>query len=384
MTVRLRGITWEHPRGYDCMVAAAARFEQLNPDTSIDWSFRSLQAFADAPIDQLAAEYDLLVIDHPHIPQAAELGAFAQLDGVGFDDELATLATQSVGQSHASYAHAGHQYGLASDAAAQVAVYRPDLLSTPPRTWPEVLALAEEGRVLWPTKPIDAFSSLVTMAANNGTPPAQEPGQFLSDEAMAPILERMHRLTAFVPAVNRTQNPIEIAEMLSTSDDYLYAPLAFGYTNYSRAGFRPGRLKYIDIPRGNAGVSGALLGGAGIAVSAASAHLHQARKFAFWVASADAQRGVYFDAGGQPGNAAAWEDERLNADSLDFFTGTRATLDGAYVRPRTAGYIEFQDRTSPWVTQMLCGELADADLVRGLNDLAETLLVDERSNHAHH
>jgi len=42
------------------------------------------------------------------------------------------------------------------------------------------------------------------------------------------------------------------------------------------------------------------------------------------------QEGVYYDAGGQPGNAVAWESDRTNADSLDFFRGTRATLEGAY------------------------------------------------------
>ena len=371
----LRGITWEHSRGYDCMVASATRYAELVPDTRIEWQFRSLQAFADAPIERLAADYDLLVIDHPHIPEAAEGGHFARLDGVGFDTELTELAAQSVGRSHESYAHQGHQYGLASDAAAQVAVYRPDLLPDPPRTWDEVLELAREGRVLWPTKPIDAFSSLVTMAANAGTPPAQTPGEFLPADDLLPVLERMHELSALVPAVNRTQNPIEIAEMLSTDDRWAYAPLAFGYTNYSRAGFRPGRLRYTDIPRGVAGVTGSLLGGAGIAVSAASTHLHEARAFAFWVASADTQAGVYYDGGGQPGNAAAWTDDRLNADSLDFFRGTRATLEGAYLRPRSTGYIDFQDSMSPLVTRALNGQLSDAELVRSLNNAAADLLV---------
>ena len=371
----LRGITWEHTRGYDCMVASAERYAALVPDTRIEWQFRSLQAFADAPIERLAADYDLLVIDHPHIPEAAEGGHFARLDGVGFDAELAALAVQSVGRSHESYTHQGHQYGLASDAAAQVAVYRPDLMPDPPRDWPGVLDLAREGRVLWPTKPIDAYSSLVTMAANAGTPPAQVPGEFLPADDLLAVLERMHELSALVPEVNRGQNPIEVAEMLSTDDRWLYAPLAFGYTNYSRPGFRPGRLRYTDIPRGAAGVAGSLLGGAGIAVSAASTHLDEARAFAFWVASAGTQAGVYYDGGGQPGNAAAWTDDRLNADSLDFFRGTRATLEGAYLRPRTTGYIEFQDRVSPLVTRTLAGDLDDTDLVRRLNDAAAELLV---------
>lgn len=362
------------------MVASSVEYARRHRDIEIRWEFRSLQQFADAPLESLAAEYDLLVIDHPHIPLAADLGVLAPLDGAGFDAELATLATQSLGRSHESYSHDGHQYGLASDAAAQVAVYRPDLIGEPPRDWDAVLALAKTGRVLWPAKPIDAFSSLVTIAANAGHPPAAQPGSFLAEADALRALDRMHELAAYVPTANLEQNPIEIAEQLAASDRWAYAPLAFGYTNYSRAGFRPRRLKYIDIPRGQQGVAGSLLGGAGIAVSASASDLHAARAFAVWVASADVQRGVYFDAGGQPGNAEAWSDERLNGQTLDFFAGTMATLEGAYLRPRFSGYIEFQDRVSPWVTAALRGELADIDLVRRMNDAAAELLTHDTND----
>jgi multiple sugar transport system substrate-binding protein len=371
----LRGITWEHPRGYDCVVGAATAYAELVPGVEVHWEYRSLQAFADAPLAELTARYDLLVIDHPHVPLAAEEGLLARLDGVGFDDQLATLAEQSVGDSHASYAYQGHQYGLASDAAAHVAVYRPDLLSDPPRTWDAVLELAAAGQVLWPAKPIDAFSTLLTLTANAGAPANAESGRFLAEDDALSALDLMHRLTSYVPERNLADNPILVAEQLSTSDDWSYAPLLFGYTNYSRVGFRPGRLKYIDMPRLGTSGAGSLLAGAGIAVSATASDLDAARAFALWLASADVQRGVYFDAGGQPGNAAAWEDERLNAETWDFFTGTRATLEGAYTRPQLPGFIEFQDTAAPLVNAALRGELTDRQLVRRLDELAERLLV---------
>lgn len=372
---RLRGMTWEHARGFDSMVAASTAYAELT-GVRVTWEFRSLQAFADEPLDRLAADHDLMVIDHPHIPLAAEDGVLAPLDGVGHDDELAVLAAQSVGASHASYRHDGHQYGLASDAAAQVSATRPDLLEEHPRDWDAVLDLARAGRVLWPAKPIDAFSSLVTLAANNGTPPAAAPGVFLAADDAAPVLDRMRELAAHVPAWNLDANPIEVAEALSGGDEWTYVPLLFGYTNYSRRGYRSRRLRYVDIPAGAEGVRGSLLGGAGISVSARSGDLAAARDFAFWVASAQAQAGVYYAAGGQPGNAVAWEDTAVNEDCWDFFTGTRATLEGAFVRPRTAGYIAFQDQASPWVTEALHGDLTDRVLVGRLNDLAATLLSD--------
>lgn len=366
----LRGMTWEHSRGYDCQVAAAAEYERRTGVT-VTWEYRSLQAFADEPVEQLATRYDLLVIDHPHVPLAAADGLLAPLDGAGHDDALARLAADAVGLAHVSYAHDGHQYGLATDTAAQVAVHRPDLLPDVPATWDEVLELAATGRVLWPAKPIDAWSTLCTLAANNGTP---VDARFLSAEDAAPVLDVMHRLAERVPEWCLSANPIEVAEALATGDEWGYAPLAFGYTNYSRAGFRPRRLRCTDIPAGPRGVAGSLLGGAGIAVSAHASDLAAARDYALWVASPEIQSGVYYDGGGQPGYAASWEDERLNADSWDFFRGTRATLDGAWMRPRTAGFIEFQDTVSPWVTAVLTGELTDRELVRRASELAARLL----------
>ncbi len=372
MTTVLRGITWEHARGYGSVVAAAEAYRQLRPDVEVRWEYRSLQAFADHPIQDLVDQYDLLVIDHPHIPLAAERGLFTPLDGAGHDTELATLATQSVGRSFESYAHLGRQWGLATDAAAQVAAYRPDLITEPPRDWPAVLELAREGMVLWPGKPIDAFSSLVTISSNAGAAPMGDEGQFLPEQDALAALELLHDLVAHIPADNLTLNPIQVADALAEGDRFAYSPLLFGYTNYSRAGFRANRLRYIDIPAGARGVAGSLLGGAGVAVSARTPARELAIEHAFWLASAPVQAGVYFDGGGQPGNSFAWEDDRTNDLTLDFFRGTRATLEGAYLRPRTVDYIDLQDRLSPVVTRTLAGEHSDRDCVRLLNQLTES------------
>jgi multiple sugar transport system substrate-binding protein len=374
MTTVLRGMTWEHARGHGSVVAAAAVYREVAPEIEVVWEFRSLQAFADHPIEDLVERYDLLMIDHPHIPLAAEHGLFAELDGVGHDDELAILASQSVGRSHESYSVSGHQFGLATDAAAQVAAYRPDLIADPPRDWPAVLELARQGRVLWPGKPIDAFSSLVTIAANAGTSPMLVGGEFLPETQALAVFDRLHELASHVPADNLDWNPIQVADALADGDRYVYSPLLFGYTNYSRVGFRPNRLRYVDIPTGPESVAGSLLGGAGIAVSSRSSHREAAIDHAFWLASAKVQAGAYFDGGGQPGNSVAWDSDRTNGLTLDFFRGTRATLEGAYLRPRHPAYIQLQDAISPLVTRALRGELTDVAAVRTMNDLTSQLI----------
>jgi multiple sugar transport system substrate-binding protein len=354
MSVVLRGITWDHPRGLDCLRASAAQY----PGVTVEWSARSLQAFADAPLEQLVRDYDLLIIDHPHVPHAQRQSLLSPLDGVGHDAELAVLAAQSVGRSHQSYELAGHQYGLAVDAAAQVAVYRPDLLSEPPRTWAQVWELADAGKVLWPAKPVDAISSFLSVAANSGVDVGG--ADFVDSAAGAEVLRKLHRLADRVPAECLEYNPIQVAERLSSQDDWVYAPLAFGYTNYSRPGFRRHRLAYTTVP----GISGACLGGAGIAVSARTAHPEEAVAHAFWLAAAQTQRGVYYRAGGQPGNAIAWDDDETNADSLDFFRNTRATLEAARVRPHYDGWLDVQDAAGTAINRALRGDIDDGTCLR--------------------
>ena len=50
-----------------------------------------------------------------------------------------------------------------------------------------------------------------------------------------------------------SMNPINVLDTLSSADDFWYAPLTFGYLNYSRAG-HPGRRSPSATSRGSAPV----------------------------------------------------------------------------------------------------------------------------------
>ncbi len=140
-------------------------------------------------------------------------------------------------------------------------------------------------------------------------------------------------------------NPIGVLEELSGRDDFWYAPLIFGYLNYSRPGHPGRRVVFGDIPRFAAGgdPAGALLGGAGLLVSAHSPHRDAALGYALHVASAATQRGTYLAAGGQPAHHAAWSGEVADRAAGGFFSGTRQVMARSWTRPRAPGFVRFQN-----------------------------------------
>src|SRR5438552_16589967 len=135
----LNGITWGHSRGLTPLLAIAQRYSELYPGVEIRWRKRTLQEFADFPIEKLTADYDLLIIDHPWVGCAAATGCVLPLDNFLTAEYLDDQLENSVGHSHESYCYKGHQWALAIDAATPVSSYRPDLLkanNTPlPKTW---------------------------------------------------------------------------------------------------------------------------------------------------------------------------------------------------------------------------------------------------------
>lgn len=357
----LRGMTWDHPRGYAPMIATAARFHELHPDISIRWERHPLKAFEDFPVEKLAVEHDLIVLDHPCIPAATSQGALLPLDEHLPAAFLADQAAQAVGGSHRSYLYRGHQWALAIDAATPVAFWRPDLLThlgvAPPATWPELLALARRGHVEVPAAPINCLLNFYTFCIASGEKP------FVSTEAVAPrrvalaALDRLRELLALGEADAWDRNPIASHELVASAENrrLAYCPLAYGYSNYARPGFAMNRLAFGEPPDLDAAPLRTTLGGAGLAVSARSPHRAAALAYAEFVASGETQRTLYAQSGGQPGHRRAWLDADNNRAAGDYFARTLPVLDRAFVRPQFPGYMRFQTEGSPLIHAALRG-----------------------------
>lgn len=377
--IELRGVSWDHPRGHDCVVAAADAYASVAPDVRVVWETRSLQAFADEPVERLARRYDLLIIDHPFAGFAAADGCLLPLDEHLDPDFLADQAANSVGPSHASYQFAGHQWALASDAAGHVAAFRPDLIDRIgrlPRTWDDVLRLAEArrgeatARVGIPLIPVDAICSFISLCAALGEAPFSDGERAVSRLVGQEALATLRTLVTNSHPGSLKRNPPRMLDLMATSDEIAYVPLLFGYSNYARPGFRPKTIKFRGVPAFDRGPArGGILGGAGIAVSASSNHPNEAAAYAAFVASPDVQRGVYFAAGGQPGHRAAWLDDAVNAAAGDFFRDTLDSLDRAHLRPRYSGYLPLQERAGELIHTWLGGGDSADTLLAALDDL---------------
>lgn len=362
----LKGMTWSHPRGYDPMVATARAWAEQT-GVRIEWDKRSLQDFESFPVEELARQYDMIVIDHPHVGQVVQEGCLAPLDVPSREAERAALAAASVGQSYPSYNYAGRQWAFPIDAATQVMAYRADLIEAP-GSWDDVVALARMGRVVFPLLPPHSVMSFFTLTANLGHPCAVENGPLVDTATGIRAIEMLAEVARHLDPADFGMDPIAASEAMARADAKLaLMPLGYGYVSYAAPGFRAHQLTFADIPL--PGASGSALGGTGIAVSAFSENKAAAIDYAYWVASAEVQRGLYARSGGQPGHAAAWEDDAVNAATGNFYRGTRKTLEGAYVRPRHNGYMAFQDAASRRLTAGLAAREAPAAILADLDRL---------------
>ncbi len=351
------------------MLATSAAFSKIHPDVEITWEKRSLQAFADRPIGEMAAAYDLMVIDHPHVGEVAGSGHLVAFDTLGRDADLAKLAAQSVGPSHPSYNFERHQWGLAIDAATPVASFRSDLIETAPKSWDGVMTLAAAGKVALAMIPINTLMTFFGLAKNLGFVVAEDPDHLMERNQADEVLSVVGELAAKVDPRCLTLDPIGVLEWMGrTKGAPAYCPFGYGYTNYSRDGYCEFPITFADAPGfGDNGPRGTVIGGTGIAISSQCKHIEVAADYAFWIAGAECQTGLFFDSGGQSGNAVAWESDATNGQCRNFFRNTRETLETVWLRPRYDGYMGFQESGGDILHAFLRGETNKIDTLARLD-----------------
>ena len=381
--VILNGITWGHSRGLSPLQAYGQRFSELHPNVEVIWKRRTLQEFADYPIELLTKHYDLLIIDHPWVGCAANLRCVLPLDEHLPSTYLVDQEQNSVGLSHPSYFYRSHQWALAIDAATPVASYRADLFqkhgANLPQTWEELIALAKDGRVAAPAIPIDLLMNFYTFCIAHGTEPFGSEEEVIDEETGLKALASMREFYSLLDQKFFGCNPIAVAEIMSKEDEAWYCPFAYGYSNYSRKGYAKNLLQYADVISFNGQKLRTTLGGTGIAVSAFSENKEWATEFAKAVASPEIQSTFYVENGGQPGHLSAWKDENANRLCHNYFQATLPALQRSYLRQRYNGYLNFQDWAGKPLQQFLLQGGNPEKVLREMNLLYQRSL----SSHLH-
>jgi multiple sugar transport system substrate-binding protein len=374
----LHGITWGHSRGITALLAASQRYTELHPDIEIRWKKRTLQEFADFPIEQLTKDYDLLIIDHPWVGCAAATNCVLPLNEYLPAAYLDDQSKNSVGYSHPSYEYNNKQWALAIDAATPAASYRKDLLEKNnqklPQTWDDVMGLAQQGRVAVPAIPIDLLMNFYTFCIAHGKEPFQQENEIIDKETGLLAIETMQELYSVVDKKMFTCNPIAVAELMSSSDQYWYCPFAYCYSNYARTGFAKNLLHYTDVVSYNRTKLRTTIGGTGLSVSAFSQHKDIAIEFAAMIVSGECQRTLYVQHGGQPGHRSAWLDAEANRLTHDFFKNVLPVMENGYVRPRYNGYLHFQDHAGEPLQKCMMDESDPAAALNEMNSIYQQSL----------
>ena len=366
----LRGMTWDHPRAYEPLIAYADE----HPTPRVRWDRQSLEDFEAHPLDELAVRYDLIVMDHPGLGAAISAGAIRPLHDLVDVATLSRWQDASVARTWTSYTIDGLQWAVPIDAATQVSIRRPDLLDAAPTSWSEVVEVARTHRTaLCLGGPHALLGVLAMQASAVDAVDGNGPADLLEPDAALTAIELLRAVWLHADQQASVGNPIDVHEAMATRD-IAYCPLAYGYASYAKPRASAQALRWTDAPRfGRAATPGArpgsVLGGTGLAVSARSG-ADDDEVTAFLCAFLEpAIQGEFVPLhGGQPANVAAWNSRAVDEAWGGYYSGTRRSLDAAYIRPRLDGWIGLQDFASALVRDAITRGRGAAAAIDTINE----------------
>lgn len=377
------GLTWDHPRGYNALAAAATRLDASRDGFTIEWQKQPLEGFEAHPIADLCARYDLVVLDHPHVGEAVASRCLQPLDSLFGVDEIAAFERDTIGPCLSSYRYEGRLWALPLDAATQVMAYRADLIDGVVQvTWDEVIALSARAPVALSLAGPHAALSFQSMATAFGEPPAHgDPEVFVSSDTGTAVLDVMARLASRSPSVVSALNPIGILRHMAQSSSVALCPLIYGYVNYARSTDATlATISFANAPRrSTSGRPGSTLGGTGIGISARCKPSPELLEHLRWLMSEAAQTGFIPAHDGQPSRRSSWLDPGVNAHWNNFYANTAETLEKAYVRPRFDGAIAFQTRCSQLIRDGLAERREHRLILADIQDAYARALAGSRS-----
>lgn len=349
-----RGLTWDHPRGYNALARAAHDAEGL----SLQWDRHPLEGFESHPIVDLCERYDLVVLDHPHVGEAVASDCLVPVDTLFDESELAAWRDAIAGPSLASYRYAGRYWALPLDAATQVMAWRNGSVADVPVTWAQLISRTETRKVALSLAGPHALLTFQSICAAFGFDAPAPRDNFVNRAIGREAFAVMAALTGNATRAAAGMNPIAILEAMSSGDGLDLCPLIYGYVNYATRG-----VTFGNAPCGPGGRIGSILGGTGIGISRRCQVTPVLLDHIRWLMSDSGQRGFLPAHDGQPAFRSAWRDPGVNAATGNFFAATLPTLEQASLRPRHNGAIAFQTAASRVLREaLLAGDDAEPTL----------------------
>jgi multiple sugar transport system substrate-binding protein len=313
-----------------------------------------------------------MVVDHPGLGTATATGALLAWEDVVNAGELARWRDSAVGASGASYVLGGRTWALPIDAAAQVALYRPDLVDGVPDRWEDVPGYAADHPVALCLGGPHALLALLALCSTTQAPD----GELLDPGAAVAAVDLLRKAWAVADREVSLLNPIGVHEALATGGGPVWCPLAYGYVSYARPD-EGVALAFADAPGWRGGSPLSVLGGTGLAVSARAYGDPAVEQWTRAFLTDDVQTALVTAAGGQPAHGDVWRSGSVDDHWGGFYSSTARTLEHAWVRPRVPGWIDLQDEGSSVVRDCVTGagdpHAAVGHLNRAYRDLAVSL-----------
>lgn len=349
------GLTWDHPRGFEPLDAAARNLEAQGEDLRIRWHKQPLEGFESHPIEDLANRYDLVVVDHPCVGEVAAQECFIPFDSLFSKEECEVWNWTTVGPSYASYHYAGKQWALPLDAATQVCAVNPEIIEEDlwPHTWSDVLDLSDQYPIslsLAGPHALLSFFSICAGIAGEENRSAQD--EIFNDDVCLQGYEVLTAIYKQSVKGHLNDNPIALLDCMSSSREIALCPLIYGYVNYASetraSGYK--QLVFIDAPRLTAQLKArSTIGGTGLAVSRKTKVTEPLLDHIRYLMSPAYQVDFAPNHGGQPSSEKAWRDPGVNSRVSQFYSNTLETMSNGWVRPCYKGYVEFQAEGSTFL-----------------------------------
>ena len=219
--MELKGITWDHARGYNPLLPVSTAFCKAHPGVEISWKKRSLQDFEDFPVSKLAELYDMIMIDHPYMTAGSRAGFLLDLSSLIEPSYFDMLTRDAVGPSLESYCVGGHYYGLPVDAAAQVAAENAPAMQLlgveTPKTVEDAIRLSDrigKERFALPLVPTHLFSTFMSLTAQCSQGAYFDLATGIRSQAAQEAAELLYRLIAVSNPVSFQRDPITLCRRL--------------------------------------------------------------------------------------------------------------------------------------------------------------------------